>query len=611
MFCLRPNRRSKLMFRRQGAKGEKEPLKTVGLDAVYGDILEDFQGASAELSRFQTVPDVADAALALALDLTRSAVAFLAVYEETGDDKRIFSRAADAVHGPGRNEIESIFATPGRPAAEVVVPAIRSTCSHPLSVAGRTVGMFGVAKASGYSAAQQRAFRVFANQVAATIGLAQLQERRQEMVDALVNLRADLDRSERQRLLNQERARSAERVEHAHEAAVDALLAVSRHARSGHGLTDFYRRLTRSIAELVGAGKVLFWKLDEEGQLTPIRGAHGIDEDFLARLYPTPCAPDRDDLASRVVFHDLMFRASRRGEVMEFQHVLDVLGVDDAIAVPWRAGDERLGLVAAYDSRRAEGFSREDAWVLQKAGLAAGLVWQLKYADTDLKKTVERLQKVDAARQMLLRNVSTAVDKARKRFAGDLHDDALQKLTAAELQLQRLQEPNGDPAVLLSDAQALLVETEEALRRLLFEVRPPALEVPGGFIETVRERLRMLKSLTGAEVESAVELPDELSYEFRSMLFRQLTEAVANVEKHAAATQVRVSLRVEDGGVHGQVEDNGRGFVVAERDHLPGHLGLLALHERALLAGGWNKITSEPGLGTTVEFWLPFVETKA
>jgi signal transduction histidine kinase len=94
------------------------------------------------------------------------------------------------------------------------------------------------------------------------------------------------------------------------------------------------------------------------------------------------------------------------------------------------------------------------------------------------------------------------------------------------------------------------------------------------------------------------------------MLYRQVTEAMTNVEKHAAATEVFVSLRVEDDGVHGMVRDNGRGFVVAERDHLPGHLGLLALNERALLAGGWNKTLSEPGLGTTIEFWMPLSESK-
>jgi signal transduction histidine kinase len=53
------------------------------------------------------------------------------------------------------------------------------------------------------------------------------------------------------------------------------------------------------------------------------------------------------------------------------------------------------------------------------------------------------------------------------------------------------------------------------------------------------------------------------------------------------------------------VLDNGRGFVVSERDHLPRHLGLLALRERSLLAGGWAKIESEPCLGARVEFRMP------
>jgi len=38
---------------------------------------------------------------------------------------------------------------------------------------------------------------------------------------------------------------------------------------------------------------------------------------------------------------------------------------------------------------------------------------------------------------------------------------------------------------------------------------------------------------------------------------------------------------------------------------LPGHLGLLALRERALMAGGRYSIDSNPGEGTTIEFWIP------
>jgi signal transduction histidine kinase len=519
MFCLRLDERSKILFTRTLPQHEGSEMETVGLEAGYSDVLESLQSASAELSRSKTVTEVADSALRLALRLTRSTVAFIALVDE-GDGKQVFSMSGDALHTMPEDQIESIFAAdaalPGQIAGRTrsgltddASPAVRTTCTQSLEAGGQTLGTFGVANPGGYSAVQLRTFGVFAEQVALTLGLARLNERRQGMVDALVNLRADLDRSERQRLINDERARSAERVEHAHEAAVDALLAVSRHARSRHGLPDFYRRLTHSIADLVGAGKVLFWQRSDDGMLVPIAGAHGIENGFLGAMRPVPCDPDRDDLASRVVFHDLMFRTSRGDKSGDFQYVLDALQVESALAVPWRAGDQRLGLVAAYDSRRAEGFSREDAWVLQKAGLAAGLVWQLKYAETDLKKTVERLQKVDAARQMLLKNVSTAVDKARKRFAGDLHDDALQKLTAVELQLQRLREPNGDASELLAEAEIMLAQTEEALRRLLFEVRPPALEIPGGFLETIRDRLQMLRSLTGAEVEVELDLPND------------------------------------------------------------------------------------------------------
>jgi signal transduction histidine kinase len=115
----------------------------------------------------------------------------------------------------------------------------------------------------------------------------------------------------------------------------------------------------------------------------------------------------------------------------------------------------------------------------------------------------------------------------------------------------------------------------------------------------------MLRSLTGIDADATLEVPDDISYELKSIVFRQVAEAITNIEKHAAATQAQVIVKVEDGGVHGMVVDNGRGFVVAERDHLPGHLGLLTLNERALLAGGWCKITSEPGKGSRVEFWIP------
>jgi signal transduction histidine kinase len=588
-------------------------------EAGFWDLLEAFQSVFAEMSRFKDVPEIADRALHLALDLMKSSVAFIGLVDDSGERTQVYSRAANPSETVAREEIERLVAAAdGAPIAGTIEPswshsvdpgsrALRSYCGQPLKAGGKVIGMIGVASGTGYSSIQRRAFAIFANQVAAALEIAQLQQRRQEMVDTLINVRSELDRSEKQRMINEERAKSAERVERAHEASVEALLAVSTHARSGHALSDFYRKLTTNIAGLVDADKVLFWQLnDGDGTLVPIAGAHGVDESFIARLKPaTPCAPDRDDFASNVVFNDYTFRASRTDHSAEFDYVLDTLGVKDAISVAWRAGDKRLGLVAAYDSRRPEGFTREDTWVLQQAGLAAGLVWQLRYAESDLKKTVERLQKVDAARQLLLKNVSTAVDKARKRFASELHDDALQKLTAVELQLQRLVEPDNRSDDVVVEVQSLLAQTEDALRRLLFEVRPPALEIAGALEETIRDRVAMMRSLTGIEAEVELEIADELTYEFKSMVYRQVTEALSNVEKHAAASRVQLVLKMVDGAVHGLVIDDGRGFVVSERDHLPGHLGLLALNERALLSGGWTKVESEPGIGTRVEFWMP------
>jgi signal transduction histidine kinase len=558
----------------------------------------------------QDVAQVAGNALQLALEMTGASVAFIGLFDDAGNRQQVYSRAADPTRSVKGEEIDSLFAAAAataspRKAAQMPDPGLSDYCGIPLKAAGNVIGMIGVAGGNVYTVVQRRALSILANQVAGALEISRLQQRRQELVGALVNLRADLDRSEKQRMLSEERAQAALRIERAHQLAVEALLAVSTPARTGATFAAFYRSLTESVAELVGADKVLFWELNENRTLTPIPGAHGIDDQFMARLYPAPAEPFGNDLTSQVVYDDFIFRAaiSEAEENTADRAVLDFLGVSSAISVPWRAGNRRLGVVAAYDSRAGEGFSMEDAWVLRMAGLAAGLVWQLKLAETDLTLTINRLQEVDEARQLLLKNMSTAVDKARRRFASELHDDALQKLTGAELQLARVTE-NSTP---IGDARALLEQAEQALRKLLFEVRPPALEVPGGFEESIRDRVAMMQTMTGIEAEIELALPDDQPYEIKSIIFRQVSEALANVERHAAATRVELRVRERDGGIHGEVIDDGHGFVVAERDRLPGHLGLLALRERALLAGGWCEVTSEPGRGTRVEFWVPSI----
>jgi signal transduction histidine kinase len=543
--------------------------------------------------------------LEAALAVTRSPVGFVGLIDDAGETQLI-SKATD-----GADISSDAMRQLARRVMEGDMPILPSPTfiGAQLRAGNALVGALVVANAAAYTAADRQALDFFAENIAARLELLQVRRSRQALVETLVNMRAELELSEQRRVVTEERARSAERLERAHSLAIDALSAISANLRAGESLDDFYRLLTASVAGLVGAQKVLFWQLRPDRKLVALPGAYGIDDDFVARLSPAPCNPDGTDLTSQVVYQDLILRTALgdRDQSAPDRRMLDILQVANGISVPWRAGDERLGIVAAYDSAARGGFTPEDAWVLQIVGLAAGLVWQLKHAEAQLGKTVDRLQKVDSARQLLLRNLSSAVEGAQKRFATQLHDDALQKLTAAELGLERASRPGGgeaDPAA-LDETRTLLSDVEDALRKLLFDVRPPALESARGLEDTIRDRMELLKAHTDITVELDVSLAEEPGYELKSLLYRQVAEAVTNIEKHAGASNVSLRMKVENDGVYCAITDDGIGFVVSERDHLPGHLGLLALNERALLAGGWCKIRSEPGAGTIVEFWVP------
>jgi signal transduction histidine kinase len=97
---------------------------------------------------------------------------------------------------------------------------------------------------------------------------------------------------------------------------------------------------------------------------------------------------------------------------------------------------------------------------------------------------------------------------------------------------------------------------------------------------------------------------DEPPVPIRLQLYRIAQVALANARKHAAATRVDVRLESRDRGYLVRVRDDGRGFDVGEGSE-PGHLGISSMRERAEMLGGWLSIETDPGSGTTVEFWLP------
>ena len=84
-------------------------------------------------------------------------------------------------------------------------------------------------------------------------------------------------------------------------------------------------------------------------------------------------------------------------------------------------------------------------------------------------------------------------------------------------------------------------------------------------------------------------------------------EALTNAAKHAAASDVKVSVEAEAGQLRVEVVDNGRGFEPDRaREFLRiGRVGLASMRERTELASGTFMVRSTPGSGTTVMATLP------
>jgi signal transduction histidine kinase len=102
------------------------------------------------------------------------------------------------------------------------------------------------------------------------------------------------------------------------------------------------------------------------------------------------------------------------------------------------------------------------------------------------------------------------------------------------------------------------------------------------------------------------ELRDEPDADMAALLYRIAQEAIVNIRKHADATTVRIEAASAADGAVVRVIDDGTGFTPdLTSAPAPGHLGLTTMVERAELAGGWVRVLSTPGQGTTVECWLP------
>ncbi len=216
----------------------------------------------------------------------------------------------------------------------------------------------------------------------------------------------------------------------------------------------------------------------------------------------------------------------------------------------------------------------------------------------------ELLRVADQERRALLRRLVHAQEDERQRVAGEIHDDPLQVLCALVMNLELLAKGVDDPALLsnLSEARESVRTAVASLRQMIFTLHPLVLEQEG-LARALDDQLEMMRQETGIDVGFDDALTQRPPKATGVIAFRIAQEALMNIRKHAQARQVDVRLAETAEGLVVRIADDGRGFGLNVNE--PGHLGLISMRERAEMAGGWFRIESKPGQGTTVEFLLP------
>jgi two-component system, NarL family, sensor histidine kinase UhpB len=345
---------------------------------------------------------------------------------------------------------------------------------------------------------------------------------------------------------------------------------------------------------------------------------------FRTLVQQIPAIPYIVDAGYRV-----LFQSSRLSRVLGLDN--EEAGFDDWANALHPEDHDRV--VARYAEHMTTGAPYEDEyrmvatdgsvlWFHDRATLLPGgdggpaLSHGVMFDVTERRTTEEALRRSETARQKVLEAMLHAEAAARAQIAGELHDDTIQVMTAALMSVERvsLAAAGADPRVVeaLSAARTTLQTAVERARRLTFELRPPLLDAQG-----LAAALRDLTAEAERESGFSVSLdapPGRFSYTVEDLAFRTVKEALANARKHSEARHVQVRLWTEDGWLHGQIADDGRGFDVEralDRRGMRLHIGLDSMRERVRLAGGEVTITSALGQGARVGFAVPLAGQPA
>lgn len=224
---------------------------------------------------------------------------------------------------------------------------------------------------------------------------------------------------------------------------------------------------------------------------------------------------------------------------------------------------------------------------------AAGLAIENEWLHAELRA---QLEEVRASRARIV----AAGDEERRKVERDLHDGAQQRLLTLALALRvarrQLAGTQGQSAgEALDRAEGELQLAIEELRELARGIHPAILTDEG-----LEAAVRTLAARASLPVQVTADLPDRPPAGTEATAYFAVSEALANVTKHAHATSASVTLRVEADELLVVVADDGAGGADPTRGS-----GLRGLRDRVAAAEGVMTVSSPIGGGTSLTIRLP------
>jgi len=263
--------------------------------------------------------------------------------------------------------------------------------------------------------------------------------------------------------------------------------------------------------------------------------------------------------------------------------------VEDGPSLPLVHGGEPVGRLLLAPRPGEDGFSAEDLRLLEDLARQAGAAVHEIGLREDLLQSRQRLV--------------SAREEERRRLRRDLHDGLGPALAGMAMRAEMAADlTQRDPPAAAEMLKGLRLEAQGALadiRRLVYELRPPALDELG-LVGAIRQQAdRLGASAPTVEINAPSVMP-ALPAAVEVAAYRIAVEALANAARHSGAHRCELRLTNED-GLTIEIVDDGRGL---PPEHRVG-VGIASMRERAVELGGRCEIDSRPGGGTRVRAWLP------